>query len=70
MTQRAFAELVGFSDGFISQLINGHDRCGRNAALQIVERTRGAITLERILTWKPQVVVTSEADRDDKASSA
>ncbi len=51
ITQRAFAEQAGLSEGFISQLISGRDRCGRNAGLQIVAFTDSEISLEELLTW-------------------
>ncbi len=52
ITQRAFADIVGFTEGFISQMIRGHDVCGRNAALQIFHRTGGDIGLEELLAWE------------------
>ena len=52
LTQRAFADIVGFTEGFISQMIRGHDVCGRNAAIQIVKKTGGEIRLEELLTWE------------------
>jgi len=51
--QREFARVVGLSEGFISQLILGHEKCGRESALLIVERTGGVIRLEELLTWAP-----------------
>ena len=51
ITQREFAEQVGLSDPFISQLISGRDKCGRNAALQMVAETDGEISLEELQTW-------------------
>lgn len=51
LTQKAFADQVGLSEGFISALIRGRDRCGRNAALKIVGATDGAIDLEELLVW-------------------
>ncbi len=52
LTQRTFADIVGFSEGFISQMIRGHDVCGRSAAIQIVKKTGGEIRLEELLTWE------------------
>lgn len=49
--QRVFAELVGLSEGFVSQLITGRERCGRDAGLKIVQRTGGAIELVELLSW-------------------
>lgn len=51
--QRAFAQLVGLSEGYVSQLISGRERCGKHAALKIVQKTGGAVTLEDLLTWEP-----------------
>lgn len=52
MSQREFARAVGLSEGFVSQLVNGHEKCGREAALQIEERTGGRIRLRELLTWR------------------
>ena len=52
MNQREFAELVGLSQAFISQLISGRDRCGRNAGMVICDKTSGGIGLEELLTWE------------------
>jgi transcriptional regulator with XRE-family HTH domain len=52
LTQRAFSDLVGLSEGFISQLINGREVCGRKAALLIREKTAGAIGLDELLSWE------------------
>jgi len=54
LRQREFAKTVGLSEGFISQLILGRERCGRDAALSIVEKTGGEIDLTELLTWKLQ----------------
>jgi len=51
ITQRSFAGQVGLSEGFVSQLVHGRERCGREAGLQIVARSGGEISLERLLTW-------------------
>lgn len=45
---------MGLSPGFISQLISGSERCGRIAALRIVEKTGGEIQLAELLTWDPK----------------
>ena len=52
LTQRDFADLVGLSEGYVSQMIAGHYECGKNAALQIVTKTGGKIQLEELLTWE------------------
>ena len=52
LTQTEFAELVGFSVGFISQLICGNEVCGRSAALQIEDKTNDEIKLEALIRWK------------------
>lgn len=59
ITQKAFAQRVGLSEGFISQLVRGREFCGRAAGLQIVEECGGAISLEALLTWKPAVRAAS-----------
>lgn len=51
LTQREFAKQVALSEPFVSQLIRGRERCGRNAGLKIVSRTGGEVSLERLLTW-------------------
>jgi plasmid maintenance system antidote protein VapI len=53
-TQRAFAREAGLSEGFVSQLVRGHERCGRDAALRIVAASDGAIDLAELLTWEPE----------------
>ena len=53
LSQREFADQVGLSEGFISQLIRGHEVCGRQAALQIHDKTHGAVGLEELLKWEP-----------------
>jgi len=53
ITQREFAEQVNLSEGFVSQLISGAERCGRNAAMQINELTDGEIHPLDLFTWKP-----------------
>ncbi len=51
ITQLAFARQVGLSAPFISQLVRGRQKCGRDAGLQIIARVGGEISLERLLTW-------------------
>lgn len=45
ITQRQFALTVGFTEGFVSQLINGHEKCGRDAAMNIEQATGKEITV-------------------------
>jgi len=52
LNQKQFAAQVGYTEGFISQLINGRYRCGAQAAQQIALRTEGAISIERLITWR------------------
>ncbi len=54
ITQQEFADTVGLSGPFISQLISGRDVCGRTAALAIFQKTGGEITLAELLTWEPK----------------
>ena len=60
ITQTEFADLVGFSIGFVSQLICGSEVCGRSAALQIVDKTNGEIDLGALIRWKSK---QEEADQ-------
>lgn len=52
ITQRAFADTVGMTEGFISQLITGRERCGRNAALAIQTATGGVITVSDLFEYE------------------
>lgn len=56
VSQKAFASQVDLSEGFISQLIKGHERCGRSAALKIVAATDGEIDLLALLSWEAESV--------------
>lgn len=53
ISQRAFARLTVLSEGYVSQLISGRDSIGKQAALRIVSKTGGEITLAELLTWTP-----------------
>lgn len=50
ITQKAVAEEVGYTPTFISDLIHGREKCGREAALRFW-RTYG-LDLEELLTWE------------------
>lgn len=52
ISQRDFAAVVGLTEGFISQLVHGHEVCGRSAAIEIVKKTGGEIRLEELITWE------------------
>lgn len=51
LNQRELADKVGFSEGFISQLINGHERCGAGAARTFHEKLDGAVDIGELVTW-------------------
>ncbi len=53
LTQAEFARLVSLSPPYVSQLISGRERIGRIAALRVVEKTGGEVTLAQLLTWEP-----------------
>jgi len=53
LTQKQFAALVGYSEGFISQLVRGRYPCGAGASRRIERHTGGAISIERLITWEP-----------------
>ena len=59
LTQRAFAQQVGLSEGFVSQLVSGRQYCGREAAIQIRDCTDGEISIEKLLTWEPDLKAAS-----------
>ena len=48
-TQSDFAARAGLSEGFVSKLLAGQERCGANAALRIVDASHGALTLDELL---------------------
>lgn len=53
ITQRAFARRADLSDAFVSQVINGAEKCGREAAERIVAASDGEITFEDLFGWSP-----------------
>lgn len=61
LNQKEFADAMGLSAGFVSQLITGREKCGRRAGLKIVQRCGGEITLQELLTWEPRASVESPA---------
>jgi transcriptional regulator with XRE-family HTH domain len=40
---------AGLSEGYVSQLVNGRERCGASAALRIAAAT--GIPVEELLAW-------------------
>jgi DNA-binding XRE family transcriptional regulator len=50
MTQSEFAVKVGYTRQFISALILGRERCGASAALTISKKTKGAITIQELIS--------------------
>ena len=55
LRQAHFADRCGLSKPYISQIINGRQKVGANAARDIVAASGGEITFEELLTWKPEV---------------
>ena len=51
INQSEFADLVGFTTGFVSQLICGSEWCGRSAAIQIHKKTNGGVDLTELILW-------------------
>ncbi len=54
LLQKEFAEVVGYTEGFISQLILGREVCGRLAAITISQKTGGELTIPELITWEPK----------------
>ncbi len=53
LLQREFADVVGYTEGFISQLILSQQVCGRLAAKTISEKTGGEISIAELIVWEP-----------------
>jgi len=49
-----FARKVGFSKGYISQLVNGGKPCSAAAAIRISQYTHGKLGIEELITWRPR----------------
>lgn len=52
LTQAEFALRVGLSANYVRQITCGMHIPGRRAALRIVEKTGGEISLVELLTWE------------------
>ncbi len=53
LTQSEFAALVGLSAPFVSTVIRGTDRLGREGARKIVAATDGELSFDDLLGWNP-----------------
>ncbi len=55
LTQADFAERVGLSAAYVSQVIRGVERMGREAAEKIVAATDGELTFDALFGWRPEI---------------
>jgi DNA-binding transcriptional regulator YdaS (Cro superfamily) len=51
-TRAWLAEKAGLSRGYVSDILNGKCDCGGNAAIALQRATRGAVTVQQLITWK------------------
>ena len=54
ISQKALAAQAGLSYSYLNQIVNGHETCGRRAALSLSAVTGGYVQLADILTWQPE----------------
>lgn len=54
LTQAEFAERIGLSAAYVSQVIRGVERMGREAAEKIVAATGGELTFDALFGWRPE----------------
>lgn len=54
ITQSEFARRVGLSAPFVSLVIRGVEKLGREAAEKIVDKTAGEITFDALFRWRPE----------------
>lgn len=55
MTQADFAQRVGLSAAYVSLVIRGVEKLGREAAEKIVDNTGGELTFDALFGWRPEV---------------
>lgn len=54
ITQQAFAEKASLSPAFVSQVIRGVEKVGRESASKMVEASDGELTFDALMSWKPE----------------
>ena len=54
LTQAEFATRVGLSAPFVSEVIRGVYRLGRDGARKVVNATRGELSFDALLGWDPE----------------
>ncbi len=56
ITQAEFAQRVGLSAAYVSQVSRGIEHMGREAAQKIVAATDGELTFDALFGWRPEAV--------------
>lgn len=62
LTQSAFAERVGVSQSFLSEIEAGTKRPGLRVAIAIARETGGAVPVEAWASWVPSATAAPNAE--------